>query len=146
MNQCWNIVYWTLGNKLQWNRNRNLSIFIQENAFENVVWKMAAILSRPQCVNSCHMTWYLCLIIYSGQPQKCYKFQNLVMYLLSSLFRIRDVVVWCIQNHKSWRQDISDLMRRKDYVYRQTISLTNQWNNFENYTINLYPSPTRPMS
>ena len=26
-------------------------IFIQENAFENVVWKMAAILSRPQCVN-----------------------------------------------------------------------------------------------
>ena len=25
-------------------------IFIQEKAFENVVWKMAAILSRPQCV------------------------------------------------------------------------------------------------
>ena len=24
--------------------------FLQENAFENVVWKMAAILSRPQCV------------------------------------------------------------------------------------------------
>ena len=28
----------------------NLYIFIQENAFENVVWKMAAILSWPQCV------------------------------------------------------------------------------------------------
>ena len=26
------------------------SFFIQENAFENVVWKMAAILSWPQCV------------------------------------------------------------------------------------------------
>ena len=26
--------------------------FLQENAFENVVWKMAAILSRPQCVNN----------------------------------------------------------------------------------------------
>ena len=25
--------------------------FIQENAFENVVWKMSAILSRPQCVD-----------------------------------------------------------------------------------------------
>ena len=24
--------------------------FLQENAFQNVVWKMAAILSRPQCV------------------------------------------------------------------------------------------------
>ena len=29
-----------------------MDIFIQENAFENVVWKMAAILSRPQCVNT----------------------------------------------------------------------------------------------
>ena len=26
-------------------------IFIQENALENVVWRMAAILSRTQCVN-----------------------------------------------------------------------------------------------
>ena len=38
----------TLG--LQWNLKQNSYIFIQENAFENVVWKMAAILSRPQCV------------------------------------------------------------------------------------------------
>ena len=51
LNQCWNIVNWTLGNKIQWNLNRNSYIFIQENTFENVVWKMAAILSLPQCVN-----------------------------------------------------------------------------------------------
>ena len=44
------IVNWTLGNKLQWNPNRNLYIFIQENAFEKVVWKMAAISSRLQYV------------------------------------------------------------------------------------------------
>ena len=25
---------------------------MQENAFENIVWKMAAILSRPQCANT----------------------------------------------------------------------------------------------
>ena len=37
----------SFGNKLQWNHNRNWYIFIQEN----VVWKMVAILSRPQCVN-----------------------------------------------------------------------------------------------
>ena len=35
-------------NKLQWNFNRNSYILIQGNAFENVVWQMAAILSRPQ--------------------------------------------------------------------------------------------------
>ena len=27
-------------------------IFIKKNAFENVVWKMVAILSRPQCVKT----------------------------------------------------------------------------------------------
>ena len=30
-------------NKLQWNFNQYSYIFSQENAFENVVWKMAAI-------------------------------------------------------------------------------------------------------
>ena len=52
LNQCWTIVNWTLGNKLQWNLNRNSYIFIQENVFENVVWKIAAIFSQPWCVNS----------------------------------------------------------------------------------------------
>ena len=52
LNQCWDIVNWTPGNKLQWNFNHNSNIFIQENAFENVVCEMASILSRPQCVNS----------------------------------------------------------------------------------------------
>ena len=52
-NQRWNIANWTLGNKLPWNLNENSNIFIQENAFENVVWKMSAILSRAQCVKTC---------------------------------------------------------------------------------------------
>ena len=43
LNQCWNIVNWTLGNKLQWNLNQNPNIFIQENAFENGVCEMASI-------------------------------------------------------------------------------------------------------
>ena len=33
----------TLGNKLQWNFNRNSNICIRENAFENVVCEMASI-------------------------------------------------------------------------------------------------------
>ena len=55
-NQCWDIVSWTLRNKLQSNFNRNSYIFIQENVFGNVVWKMAAILSRPQCVKGMVMS------------------------------------------------------------------------------------------
>ena len=38
-------------NKLQWNLNKNSCIFIQEDALENVIWKIVAISSRPQCVN-----------------------------------------------------------------------------------------------
>ena len=33
------------------NNIENSDIFIQENAFENVVCETTAILSRPQCVN-----------------------------------------------------------------------------------------------
>ena len=51
-NAAWNIVNWTLIDKLQWSFNRNSSIFIQENVFESVVCEMAAMLSRPQCVNN----------------------------------------------------------------------------------------------
>ena len=49
-NQCGNnIVNSKLRNKLQWNLKWTSYIFFQENAFENVVCKMAAILSHPQC-------------------------------------------------------------------------------------------------
>ena len=51
LNQYWIIVNWSFRNKFQWHFNRNSYIFLHENAFENVVWKMAAILSPPQCVN-----------------------------------------------------------------------------------------------
>ena len=45
LNQWWNIINSTHRNKLKWNFNQNLYIFIQKNAFENVFCEMAAILS-----------------------------------------------------------------------------------------------------
>ena len=61
-NQCWFIVNWTLGNKLQWNQNQNTKVFIHENAFDCVVCEMAAILSRGNWVNgylvSDQMIWF----------------------------------------------------------------------------------------
>ena len=57
LNQCWLIVNWTLKNKFQWNLNKNSSIFVRKNAFENIVCEMVAILARPQYVNlKLHMT------------------------------------------------------------------------------------------
>ena len=49
LNQCCNIVKWASRNNIQWTANRKSYILIQENPIENVVWKMAAILSRLQC-------------------------------------------------------------------------------------------------
>ena len=59
LNQYWNIVSWTLRNKLKWNFNWNSNIFIHENALQNGVCEMASILSRPQCVNTD------CLVLFS---------------------------------------------------------------------------------
>ena len=38
-NQCGIVVNWTLANIFQWYLNQNTTIFIEENAFANVVWK-----------------------------------------------------------------------------------------------------------
>ena len=55
LNQFWNTVNWTLSIKLQWNFNRNLYIFIQDNAFENVIWYMTAIfVLASMCKYYCH--------------------------------------------------------------------------------------------
>ena len=45
LNRCWNIVNWTLRNKLQCYFNRNSNIFIEEYMFENVVCEMLSISS-----------------------------------------------------------------------------------------------------
>ena len=41
---------YNLRNKLQRKLNPKSYIFIQENASENVIWRMSVILSQPQCV------------------------------------------------------------------------------------------------
>ena len=46
------IVKWNLRNELHWNSNQNSSIFIHENTFEDIVWKMVANLSQPQRINN----------------------------------------------------------------------------------------------
>ena len=51
LNQCWRIDNWILRNKIQWNLNQNTKIYIEENAFEIMGGKMAAMLCRSQCVN-----------------------------------------------------------------------------------------------
>ena len=89
LNQCWDVVNWTPRKKLQWNYNRNSSIFIQENAFQYGGWKTAAILFRPQCVkmmpHECHVIqnhWQLesSITCTAWQQRKCKRLGLLALH------------------------------------------------------------------
>ena len=56
------LTYYQLGpSKFQWNFDQDTAICIQENEFENVVWKMSAIFSQPEYVKSLKPSdkWYM---------------------------------------------------------------------------------------
>ena len=55
LNQCRVIINWIIRNKFQWNFNQNTKLLIHENAFENIVSKMMAILSMGRWVK--HFLW-----------------------------------------------------------------------------------------
>ena len=57
LEQCWDIVNWTLRNKLQWNFNRNSDIFIEENALANVVCEMASICLGLNVLRGVNKRW-----------------------------------------------------------------------------------------
>ena len=95
LNQCWNIVNWTLRNKLQWNLNRNSYISIQENAFK-IVWKMAIILSRPQCVMLIHAckTGNIRKKITSTRKEKRQPLHNRLKKLYITIKYIKMALIW----------------------------------------------------
>ena len=104
----------TLRNKLQWNVNRSLYIFIQQNAFENVVWKMAAILCRPQCVNTNSkvidyiVSWcenyVICYQNIQGQFVQTKQFQNVskCLSILSHMIFTGDDVSTICKQYRRW--------------------------------------------
>ena len=69
LNQWWNSVTWTFTNKFQWDFNQDSNIVFQEIAFDNVVCKMASILSRPEWVKSWNNYWHYvgCVVVATAQ-------------------------------------------------------------------------------
>ena len=63
--QCWLIVDWTLGNKFQWNLNRNSYIFIQENAIEYIVCQIGDHFVQGRWVNLLWMAFHAALYHYN---------------------------------------------------------------------------------
>ena len=56
LNQCWYIINWPLGNKLQWNLNWNF-------AFKKLQLKMSSGKWRPFCLVLNVLSWVLMLIL-----------------------------------------------------------------------------------
>ena len=90
-------IIWT---KLQWNFNQNSNIFIQENAFENVICEMTSILSRPQCVNRKRKRRYGFVFITLSNFLKTYTLPyswashwKLIQLLTRGIYKTDDVVV-----------------------------------------------------
>ena len=89
---------WHLGRIFNGIFNRNSYIFIHENAFENFVWKMAVILSRPQCFNqflvdSCHLlTPYFARLLddwqWANHPQPQWNRSEVDQYKLTKIANI----------------------------------------------------------
>ena len=59
INQCWIVANCARRNKLKWNFDRNTELYIHENAPENTVCEMVAILSREW-----EMSWVINWIAY----------------------------------------------------------------------------------
>ena len=84
---------WTLRNKFEWNLNRNSHIFIQENAFENVVSNMVTILPRPRCVKS-----NIYLVVPNWLPTPNWKKKKKVKFMNS----LSDAI-WLHHNRMAWQ-------------------------------------------
>ena len=116
LNQCWNIVNWTPKNKPQWNFNRNWYIFIQKNSFKNVVWKMAAILSWPQCVKQ----W-----AFSSPTSEGFH-SNLTTWKRKSIWQItheKESIQWPLSTHCGLVMPYGDIELGKYWL--QAITWTN---------------------
>ena len=107
LNQCWNIVNWNLRIQQQCYLKQNAYIFIQENAFQNVIWEMVAILSRPQCFNypsypaACSVSMFE--NIYETSPQifdtSWIKFWNVIQF---NNWTCLAPVFWILLKHWGW--------------------------------------------
>ena len=83
LNQCWNIVNWTLRNKFQWNFNRNSNIFIYENRMKisSAKWR-----SFCPCLNV--LTHYFRWLNAKEANPQCTEAASLVSFALSHPFVI----------------------------------------------------------
>ena len=107
LNQYWLILKWSPRNELKWNTNRNTFVFINGNAFENIVFVMTAILSRgrrvKQRLNNCSMGSPNHFLLWPPCTNWQQKYQKYVLFLYENRIRRvpQPVSLWLHWRHKS---------------------------------------------
>ena len=102
LNQCCNIDSWTLGNKFQWNHNRNSYIQIEENAFENVVCEnrgnfVRASMSKKQTWKALFSKSQNAATIRKDKHYK-YIFMNSDCGILCNFAMVALYKIWCFNS------------------------------------------------
>ena len=84
LHRCWCIFNLTVENKIQGNFNQITKIFIQDNAFENILYKLATVLSRPRCVYHKHRAdtgWHARSDVLFSSMRRCAKIKEIFCFL-----------------------------------------------------------------
>ena len=84
LNQCWNIIDWTLRNKLQWNFNRILNIFHSGNC----TWK--------------YRLWNGVHFVAASDNYCFYHFPTLQWLMLLKYFIVKERTVFFTQSYGCW--------------------------------------------
>ena len=125
----------TLGNKLQWNLNKDLYISIQENVFGNVVRKLEAILSHPQCdkaaVSHLYMAvWYMCVSKKISRLASEVNMQSWFVYIYATVFYVRmsNMINFIELGNITKMMDISVNLNEKKICKLKNEITANIWN------------------
>ena len=116
-NQCWHIVNWTLGNKLQWNSNRNTKLLTWKCVWieEAAVCEITAIFSIYAArVRTCYLHMYIIRVMSyerhgaANQGQRLLV-QQLVHVNIKENTKIRISLALCEESHRwpmTWRHQM----------------------------------------
>ena len=111
-------------NSKQWNLKGNSFIYILENAFENVVSEIAAILSRPQYIDKNVWNEYQCLVVsvfFGCAGSVLCRLGNSGHIILNSISAVSDDLYWIDVSKISITESVFD-------TTKATYQASQNWN------------------
>ena len=107
LNQCWVIVNWTPGNKVQWDVNQITKLFIHENSSKNIVCEMAAVLSRGGIWANSHKLMHVYPCAYCKTFKKeCRLYRDKKMFISTNFMKLYQPRNRCMEISRAKSLDV----------------------------------------